>query len=363
MSFLPLGNGWLMVKGGLTDSEAEAIAHGTATRVHHCVEKGKSRVLRRVGQCRFPFALPVTFHTMLYTTDSKKTPLKERLVGHKKLAYIIPLSSSRSSLAIFNETDLTLSLTTSASKLSDDLEDDFQTQTRSETTRGTGFKDRLRQSRQAKWLLNRKTGTQIFLVKFAERSRALDWYWQLWRDLGGELPTRLDVVVPAFSTTLRLPVPEDEYETGGRTTRAAMSPANVTRLAREAISGAVDTERLLQGRQDNLQLEIAWMSTGGRLDWVNWDTTVQGKKRDWAVLAGLARMQAEKQPEVLQLRPASHRVKAIKLQDGTVLDEPPGVEGYLTRHTGGSTPKEEIYASTHDGQWILGCRSQEGKKS
>jgi hypothetical protein len=64
-------------------------------------------------------------------------------------------------------------------------------------------------------------------------------------------------------------------------------------------------------------------------------------------------MQSEKQPEVLQLRPASHRVKALKLQDGTVLDEPPGVEGYLTRHTGGSTPKEEIYASTHDGEYLL----------
>ena len=261
-------------------------------------------------------------HIRSLGADDQRAPLKERLKGHKKLAYIVPLSSARSSLCVFNETDLTLSLTTSAAKLSDDLDEDV----RSETTRGTGFRSRLRESRQAKWLLNGRRGTQIFLVKFAERSRALDWYWQLWRELGGELPSRLDIVVPAFSTTLRLPVPEDEYEVGGKATRTAMSPERVTQLAKEAIASAVDYDRLLQGRstQTDLELAIAWKSTDGHLDWVNWDTTVQGKKRDWAVLAGLAKMQNEKQPEALQLRPASHRVKALKLQDGTFVDQTPG---------------------------------------
>lgn len=35
------------------------------------------------------------------------------------------------------------------------------------------------------------------------------------------------------------------------------------------------------------------------------------------------------------------------------LEEPAGIEGYLTRHKTGTTPKQEVYVATHDGE--RGC--------
>jgi hypothetical protein len=245
---------------------------------------------------------------------------------------------------VFNETDLTLSLTTSAAKLSADLEDVLRT----DTTRTGALKNRLKQSAQAKWLLSGRKGTHIFIIKFAERSRAMDWYWELWREFGGELPNRMDVSVPAFSTTIRMALPEDEEQVGSRATCQAFNIASTSRIARNSLEDMVDFKALAAQRMNSeLQLELAWKSIDGRLEWLCWDRTVQGRKRDWAVLAGVAKLQSEKTPRTLQFRAASHRTKAMRVEDGTV---PPGVEGYLTRHTGGSSAKEQIYASTHDGE-------------
>jgi hypothetical protein len=33
-----------------------------------------------------------------------------------------------------------------------------------------------------------------------------------------------------------------------------------------------------------------------------------------------------------------------------LLEEPPGLEGYLTRHNSGATTKDKLYVSTHDGR-------------
>lgn len=55
---------------------------------------------------------------------------------------------------------------------------------------------------------------------------------------------------------------------------------------------------------------------------------------------------------MLQLRRANHRVRGLRLEDGSALDEPPGVEGYLIRHRG-SSAKESIYVTTHDGHVFI----------
>ena len=60
------------------------------------------------------------------------------------------------------------------------------------------------------------------------------------------------------------------------------------------ISKAMDVEDLLsqrtQGKGDRLDLELAWKSIEGSLEWIAYGTTVEGKTRDWAVLAGLAKL-------------------------------------------------------------------------
>lgn len=244
---------------------------------------------------------------------------------------------------------MTISLTTSADKLSADLDRVVHSQ----TSRSTTMKARIIQSKQAQWLRSGKKGTHIFVIKIAARSRAMDWYWELWRELGGELPTRMDIHLPTFSTSVRLTLPEDEDMVGSKSTCRAFSPTNTVKTSYEMISEAIDVQGLMAARSQpdaELDFRLVWKSMEGNLDWVNWETTIQGKKRDWALLAGLAKQQAAPRPSTLQIRQANHRSRAMRLEDGLILEDPPGVEGYLIRHTGGATAKEHVYLAVHDGK-------------
>lgn len=268
--------------------------------------------------------------------------------GYKRLCYIVPLSPARSHMSIFNEIDMTICLTTSADRLSADMEHVLS----SKATRSTSMVSRVKESKQAKWLRSGKKGTHIFVMKIAERSRASDWLWEIWRELGGELPGRIDIAIPTFSTTVRLALPQDDDMVGSRATCQAFSPANTVKTSYEMMSEAIDVEDLIHQRSEGsgeLDMRLVWKSVDGNLDWVCWDTTTQGKKRDWALLSGVARQQALAQPAVLQIRQANHRARSLRLEDGSVLEDPQGVEGYLIRHTGGAAAKEQIYLSIHDG--------------
>ena len=184
---------------------------------------------------------------------------------------------------------MTFSLTTSAGKLHDDVEHIMH----SNSARSDTIKDRVSQSRQAKWLKSGRSGTHIFVMKVAERSLALDWYWELWRDLGGELPGRIDIDLPALSTSVRLVIPLDEDMVGSKRTCRELSPKNTVKTCWEMAGKAVDLQDLLDQRNNNhgnLDLELAWKANDGSLDWVAHRTTVSGKTRDWAVLAGIAKV-------------------------------------------------------------------------
>ncbi|KAK8858607.1 hypothetical protein IAR55_002836 [Kwoniella newhampshirensis] len=287
-------------------------------------------------------------------------PLRERITGHKHLAFAIPLAPNRTALSIFNPTDVTLCLTTSVARLQRDVDEILH----STTTRLGGMKDRVKQSRQAQWLRGRRRGTQMFIFKIAERSRAMDWYWELWRDLGGELPHRFDISVPVLSTSLRLLIPEDEESghAGNNKLYKHFDPHILIDTCWNMLSKSVDIDDLMDqraqgGQKDILDLELAWKSRDGTLDWVAYRNTVQGRSRSWAVLAGLARMQEEKVQRELQLRSARHQPKALKLEDGSWLDEPPGIEGYLYRLRG-SKAKEHIYIASHDGNIFVAVHGE-----
>jgi hypothetical protein len=55
------------------------------------------------------------------------------------------------------------------------------------------------------------------------------------------------------------------------------------------------------------------------------------------------------QPAHLELRLQEHRSTRVVLKDGTRLDEPSGIEGYVDRIRPNSQTKQAIYISTHDG--------------
>ena len=206
------------------------------------------------------------------------------------LCFVIILLPSYTSLSIFNMVDTTLALTTSASKLQRDLEDPA---TRVNTTRSQALRQRVKESKQAQWLQRSRKGTHVFLFKLGERSRALDWYWKIWRDMDGQLPERFDISVPALSTIVRIKVPEDEYDTGGTRTQKELSAQKLIKTCWDMMSKTIDMEDLLRQKArggGKLNLELAWKSADGALEWVAYPTTVEGQRRAWAVLAGLARL-------------------------------------------------------------------------
>ena len=156
------------------------------------------------------------------------------------------------------------------------------------------IKDRIWQSKQAEWLKRGRTGTHVFIMKIKERSRALDWYWELWRDLGGELPERIEISVPALSTSIRIMISKDDNMVGSKRVCRELSPQNTVKTCWEMMGEAIDLQDLLDQRNDQagqLDLELAWKAIDGSLDWVAHRTTVSGKPRDWAVLAGIARLE------------------------------------------------------------------------
>jgi len=274
-------------------------------------------------------------------------------------------------MSVFHEADMSISLCTSASKLQNDI--DIYTERRN--SRARVMKDRIAQSKQAQWLRNRERGSHVVIFKLGERSRALDWYWEIWRELGNQLPKRFDVLVPSLSTSVRVQVPEDKFEVGGVEVLKHLKRDQLVKRCWEMIYEAVDVDDLLSqrsgGKGEKLDLELAWKSIEGSLEWIAYGTTVEGRPRDWAVLAGLAKLtvswadqvhmynesneQSEKVPRELQLRVANHQPSDISLETGTQLTEPPGIEGYLTRHKSSTSPRERVYIASHDGKhhsWV-----------
>ena len=194
---------------------------------------------------------------------------------------------------MFNETDLTLSLTTSAGRLQQDLQRGLRSF--STHSRSTTYKNRVQQSKQAKWLRTGRRGTHVFILKAHHRSSAVDWFWELWRDLGGELPERFEISIPTFQSSVRIAVPQDEDDdmVGSRRVCAAMSPDKTIRQCVDMTRQAVDLDHLLEQRQKaglekEPQLELVWKCQEGTLEWITGKTTLLGLKRDWSVLAGVA---------------------------------------------------------------------------
>lgn len=243
-------------------------------------------------------------------------------------------------MSIFNPVDMTIALTTSASRLEADVEHLL----RSRTTIHGALKERVKQSRQYQWLKRGQRGSHVFIMKVSERTRALDWFWELWRDLGGELPQKLDVQVPALSTSVRLKLPEDDEEVGGRKTLDVLGPRAVVDTCWGMLEGVYDRQQI----DRDTDVGLAWKTEDGRLDWIAFDTTVQGRPRNWGVLVGLARQNIHT-PAELQARKARHQPIWARLEDGTVVQEPEGIEGFLTRLKTATAPKDTVYISTHDG--------------
>ncbi|KAH9950585.1 Pleckstrin homology domain-containing protein [Amylocystis lapponica] len=249
------------------------------------------------------------------------TPGKDWLTGHKELAFVVPLGSSTTRLSLYSFVDLTFCLICPPAKL--------------------------RNHSRGRWFFSStEKDTQIFVFKPRCRSRAVDWFWKLWRNLGGQLPPSLDVRCPALDTRIKIDIPNHESDV--MTAYSVFSPQNVVRLCERNLREMPDYDVLIKQRlQAGGSLELAWRFDTN-LDWVWRLEDVQGQPRDWSVLSGLALKQGGRSAH-LELRLRAHQRTRIHLKDGTRLDEPPAVEGFLERIRPNSQTRQPVYLVVHDG--------------
>ncbi|GLB38456.1 putative pleckstrin homology domain containing protein [Lyophyllum shimeji] len=200
---------------------------------------------------------------------------KEWLFGHKNLAFVIPLKSARTHLSLYSFVDLTFCLQCQPAR-----PERRETKTRWSFT-GT------------------KEGTNIFIFKHKNRSRAYDWIWQIWRQLGGQIPSTVEVRNLRMNTRVRIDVPSD----GGEISQV-LSRANAIALCKNVLSSVPGWNELIEREMiEGKSLELAWrMDTN--LDWIWLDDDVAGEERREAVLCGLALKQLTRiRPNTQQRQP------------------------------------------------------------
>ncbi|KAG2155842.1 uncharacterized protein EDB93DRAFT_1128478 [Suillus bovinus] len=258
-------------------------------------------------------------------------PGKEHITGHKHLAFIIPLQSQRTHSTLYSFTDFTFCILCPRAPV------------RNNQSKTQALFDRLRE------------GTNVFVFKPKCRTRAMDWCWQLWRHLGGKIPTSIEIRCPAIGTRVDLDVPAVD-EVNIDKAYHMFSRKNIIDTVRKSLASSCGSHEVASRDWNHVverkiaagtTLQLAW-NLEAKLDWVWKEEDVMGQPRPWAVLCGLAMQQGTKRAH-LELRLGQHYPGTIHLTDGTKVHEPPCIEGYLDRIKPSSQGKQHIYLTSHDG--------------
>ncbi|KAI5829238.1 hypothetical protein K523DRAFT_41834 [Schizophyllum commune Tattone D] len=303
-------------------------------------DEAENRTTRHVLYSDWKEYLVVWRQNRVELYEDYSTPGKEYITGHKHLAHTIFLWKHKINLTIYSFVDLSFCL--------------FY---------------RTTSSRSRQVLHIDTPGTNIFVFKVKTRSRAVDWYWALWRKLGGEIPPTLEIHNPLLDTRLRVEVPDLSVMPIEKAA-ALLSRDNLVKLCVKSLRGAGDfkagVERALER---GVRLGLAWrMNTN--LDWIWLDEDVRGNPRYWAVLYGLALKQG-RTPTHLEIRLGRHYPEHLRTSasrhDSTDanrheptgvnkcdpsskrVDEPLSIEGYVDRIRPNTQTKDPMYLSTHDG--------------
>lgn len=179
-------------------------------------------------------------------------------------------------------------------------------------------------------------------------------------ELGGQLPDSIEVSCPLVHSRVSIPIPD----TGE--TWTALTRDFIIDQCNRAMDGYFPWQTVIQlpilnGRK----LELCWRS-GTKLDWVWLKDDVDGLKRDWEVLFGMALNYVRflpsslnyrliraywqlGKPTQLEMHLASHYPTRVTTEDGKHLEEPPSIEGYATNYKRKTQARVQYYLSTHDG--------------
>ncbi|KAG9035602.1 hypothetical protein FRB95_011008 [Tulasnella sp. JGI-2019a] len=249
-----------------------------------------------------------------------------KLFTHSKhLAYMVSLRKPRAHISLYSRVDSSFCITCPPIPLN---------------LNATSASDK--SSRRSIVRSSPRDGTYAFVFKCKSRSRAADWMWHIWREIGGGMPDVIEVNVPQLGSRIRFDVPSAEFlevNQGYRT----ISRRYILDMCRQYI-GPEDWEKILD---DAGQVELCWRKNGN-LEWIWLDLDVNGETRAWSVVHPVGFRQL-KAPMQLEVRPARHAATKVVLNDGTKLSEPPSVEGYLYRIKANTQTRTQIYVSSHDG--------------
>ncbi|KAJ7459760.1 Pleckstrin homology domain-containing protein [Mycena latifolia] len=255
---------------------------------------------------------------LIHFYEPHNVPGTKWITGSKyRLAFVVPLKSTKTRLSLYSFVDLTFCLTCPP----------------------TAFHSR---DSKARAIFRRtKEGTNIFVCKVKSRSRAADWMWTIWRRLGGQLPPTLEILNPSLGTRVRIEIP-------GTDSPEMFTRDNLVALCAHSLRRVKDWKELIELQlSEGKELELAWR-LGTQLDWVWLDSDVLDEPRDCAVLCGLAMQQSVPSPH-LEVRLGHHSPQQLVLRNGTRVPEPPAIEGYLERIRPNTQTKHPIYLVTHDG--------------
>ncbi|CAE6440171.1 unnamed protein product [Rhizoctonia solani] len=250
------------------------------------------------------------------------TPGKERILGHKDLAFVVPLTEGATNVSLYSHVDLTFCLTCPPTPVR------------------TGTPSKRARFHRA------PIGTNIFVCKLKSRTRALNWIWNLWRYLGGKLPDTIDIHCPALGTRVRVDMPDLDH--GASDSWKRFTRSYLIKVCGRSLRGLPDWDSMMESPAlRGSRLELAWRKES-KLDWVWQETDEEGNEIDWQVLFGLALRQPSF-PSQLEIRLGLHAPTHVSLTDGSNLDEPPAVEGYLHRIKPRTLTRTNVYLTSHDG--------------
>ena len=312
----------------------------------------------------------------------QSTPIGRTFRKSKRLCFAIPLVANVTQFSVFSRRDLSFALCLDTVTMRDEIrkieQADAQHPSSSDTQTISSRRNilgRMKQTKEFRWIQEQTRGGKnrslVFVFMGRERTRMLDWCWQLWSELGGQIPEQLRVQVPVFDSIIDLPRPSGERTATLRAFSRSQILLDVFTALRAQLpdyDDLVARERERSGGNEPLRLELAW-EADMHLDWIppfaEW--SVENARRDWAVLAGLSMIQVGvklqtqivsytnvlqlNDPCELLLLPIKHDANDLKLADGMRLNEPPAIEGFLHRLTGlkGAPIKRRVFVHTQAG--------------
>ncbi|CAI2176254.1 11906_t:CDS:2 [Funneliformis geosporum] len=183
---------------------------------------------------------------------------------------------------------------------------------------------------------------KVFVINPKTVEQSVEWYRLLYATLGepsvNPMPSLFEVYVPDFDVHVRIPLE-------GRNQAYYITAEEVTKLVLDELSGEPEWEDVLIEWLKSCDLRLCWKRYD-RLEWIVWEKNEEGKARN-DLLACPQFIEATHQ---LQLRPTEHYPTFVHLSDGTILYEPPPVEGYLIRVTNnkGLRKPKRLYFTSHD---------------